>query len=128
METIEAGSMSMTWDPSTRVAVLAMAPYGTGAQAQELTGALERWIGNNERAFALLSDSTAGDHETADWRTVWGRFYMKHCREGVVAGFGASPDVQIAGALFASGSGVRLQLFAHEPEARAWLRAQGFAA
>lgn len=129
MENVAAGSMDLTWDPHARIAVLQMSPHGTGGEAKVLIEAITRWIGTDGKPFALLVDTTAeGGEGQADWRSAWGAFYVAHSGDGVIAGFGASPAMQIAGALFSAGTGVRLQLFTKEAEAREWLRGLGFVA
>lgn len=124
--TFTAGTMELTWDPATRVAFLHRSGEWTGANARAFIQALTGWIGHDGGPFALLADAGAADEKTADWRAEWGKFYVAHRGDGVIAIFGASPAVQAAAALFAAGVGVRLKMFGLEEEARAWLRETGF--
>lgn len=124
--TVTAGPMKLTWDPATRVAHLRMSGEGTGAQARVFTDALTDWIGHGGGQFALLADTSTAEEKMLDWRTEWGKFYVSHREDGVIAVFGATPAVQAAAALFAAGVGVRLKMFGSQDEALAWLRETGF--
>lgn len=129
MERLSLGTMDLLWNPASRVATLKFGRHATGAQAEAAVAALRRWIGPEPKPFALLSDASEGEDESADWRSIWADFYVNHRDDGFIVGFGVSPTVQVTGALWAAGWGAKhFKTFGPEADARAWLREGGFQA
>jgi hypothetical protein len=130
METVTVGGILMTWDPEARLVVIsfARATQATGKDAVVLVDALESWIGNEGGPFGLLGDGDNLSGLDAEYRSRMGRFFREHREEVHLAFFNMNPLVRIAAEMFRIGTGLRLKAFAHEPDARAWLREMGITA
>lgn len=120
----------MTWDPDIRLATLSFVSDtdATGSDASRLTGALSTWIGSEALPFALLGDGRGLRSVDAEYRRKWSDFLRRHRDVCFVALFHMGPIVRIAAEMFRIGSGLRVKAFAHETDARAWLREMGIRA
>ena len=120
----------MTWDPDARVAAIRFErdTQATGRDARALVEALAGWIGTEGQPFGLLGDGGRLSGLDAEYRSHWGSFLREHRQDCYTAFFNMNAVVRIAAEMFRIGTGLRLKAFAHEPEARAWLRENGIPA
>jgi hypothetical protein len=120
----------MTWDPETRLAIIRFEreTQATGRDARVLVEALTGWLGTDGRPFGLLGDGGKLSGLDAEYRSVWGNFLRRHRQDCYTAFFNMNAVVRIAAEMFRIGTGLRLKAFAHEAEARAWLREMGIPA
>jgi hypothetical protein len=127
MEEVTVGTIRMTWDPGSRLAVIRFErdTHATGRDAAVLVDALSRWIGTDRRPFGLLGDGSRLSGLDAEYRSVWGRFLRHHREDSYAAFFGMGPVIRIAAEMFRIGTGLQLKAFADEDKARAWLRQVG---
>lgn len=130
MDKITVGSIEMTWDSESRLAVLRFESETrtAGKDAAVLVDALTRWLGGDRKPFGLLGDGGKLAGLDAEYRSVWGKFFRQHREDACIAFFNMSPIVRIAAEMFRIGSGTRLKAFADEESARSWLREMGIAA
>lgn len=130
METVTIEAIQMTWDPGTRLAVIHFERdmHATGSDAQVLVTALEGWTGEERRPFGLLGDGGRLSGMDGDFRAVWSRFLRQHRDHCYISFFNQSVVVRISADMFRLGTGLRLKSFAHEEEARTWLREMGISA
>jgi hypothetical protein len=130
VEKITSGAIEMGWDPAVRLATIRFLrdTRATGADAVVLVDALSAWLGTDPRAFGLLGDGGRLSGLDAEYRSVWGKFLREQREHAWVAFFNMNAIVRIAAEMFRIGTGLRLKAFAHEAEARAWLRENGIAA
>lgn len=130
MDKITVGSIEMIWDSESRLAVLRFEreSHATGEDAEKLIGALARWIGTDGKPFALLGDGAKLAGVDAAYRSLWGKFLQQHRKDCYIAFFKMNPFIRVAAEMFRIGTGLRLKTFAHEEEARSWLREMGIAA
>lgn len=127
MEKITSGSIEMTWDCESRIAVIRFESHTRAASedAVVLVDALTRWIGTDRKLFALIGDGGRLGAVDAGYRSVWGKFFREHRDDSYVAFYNMSVVIRIAAEMFGIGTGLRLRTFADEHQARAWLRAKG---
>lgn len=130
MDRVEVGTILMTWDPKVRLAHLRFtAPTHAGEEdAKKLVAAITEWVGTDAKPFALLGDGGKLGAVDASYRSVWGAFFKKHKKEGLLAFYNMGPLIRIAAEMFRIGTGVTMKAFANEEEARAWLRKAGIGA
>jgi hypothetical protein len=130
MDRVTSGTIEMTWDPESRLAVIRFETEtkATGKDAALLVEALTRWIGIERRPFGLLGDGGKLSGVDAGYRSVWGGFFKAHRAESYIAFFNMGPLIRIAAEMFRIGTGLHLKTFAGEAEARSWLRESGIAA
>lgn len=130
MEQVRSGTIVMTWDPESRLAVIRFEreTRATGKDAAVLVDALRRWIGTEGRPFGLLGDGGRLAGLDAEYRSLWGRFFRDHREDSRIAFFNMGPIIRIAAEMFRIGTGVRMKAFADEDAARSWLREKGIAA
>ncbi len=130
MDKITVGTIEMTWDPEARLAVIRFESdtRATGKDAIVLVDALTRWIGTDNKPFALLGDGGRLGGVDAEYRSIWGKFFRQHRTDSYIAFFNMGPIIRIAAEMFGIGIGLRLKAFADEGEARSWLRKMGIAA
>lgn len=127
MEKITSGSIEMTWDCKSRLAVIRFDSHtrATGKDAAVLVDALTHRIGTDRKPFALMGDGGRLGAVDAGYRSVWGKFFREHRDDAYVAFYNMSVVIRIAAEMFGVGTGLRLQTFANEHQARAWLRTMG---
>jgi hypothetical protein len=130
METVTIGVIQMTWDPETRLAVIRFERdmRATGPDAEVLVAALEAWTGEEGEPFGLLGDGGRLSGMDGDFRVVWSSFLRRHRDDCYVSFFNQNFVVRISADMFRLGTGLRLKSFAHEAQARAWLREMGIPA
>jgi hypothetical protein len=130
LESITTGTIKMTWDPEARLAVIGFEreTHATGRDARVLVETLTGWIGAERKPFGLLGDGGRLSGLDAEYRSVWGTFLRQHRDDCRTAFFNMNPVIRIAAEMFRIGTGLRLKAFAHETEARAWLRETGIRA
>jgi hypothetical protein len=130
MDKITSGTIEMTWDSESRLALLRFEreTRATGKDAVVLVNALTRWIGTDRKPFGLLGDGGRLGGVDAEYRSVWGKFFRQHRDDSYIAFFDMGPIIRIAAEMFGIGAGLRLKAFADEAQARAWLREMGIAA
>lgn len=130
MDRVTTGTTEMTWTSESRLAVLSFEreTHATGNDAAVLVDALTRWIGTDHKPFGLLGDGGRLAGVDAEYRAVWGRFFRQHRADSWIAFFNMAPLIRVAAEMFRIGAGLRLKAFAHEEEARAWLRRMGIPA
>jgi hypothetical protein len=130
VETVTTGAIQMSWDPEARLAIIRFEreTHATGRDAKVLVEALTGWIGTERQPFGLLGDGGRLSGLDPEYRSVWGSFLRQHREECRTAFFNMNAVVRIAAEMFRIGTGLRLKAFAHEAEARAWLREMGIRA
>ena len=130
MDKITVGSIEMTWDAEARLAFMHFESetHATGEDAVALVDTLTRWIGMDGKSFGLLGDGGSLAGIDVEYRLVWDRFFQQHREDSYIAFFNTSPLIRIAAEMFGLGTGLRLKAFAHEVEARSWLREKGIPA
>lgn len=130
MESIRSGSIEMTWDPVSRLALIRFErdTHATGQDARMLVETLARWIGTDRRPFGLLGDGGRLSGLDAEYRSVWASFFKEHREDSHVAFFNMGTFIRIAAEMFRIGTGLRVRAFASEADARSWLRDMGIAA
>lgn len=130
MKTATSGTIQMTWDPEARLAVIRFErdTHGSGRDAQVLVIALEAWVGADRKPFGLLGDGGNLSSMDGDFRAAWGSFLRQHRHDCYVSFFNQSAVVRISADMFRLGTGLHLKSFAHEEQARAWLREMGISA
>jgi hypothetical protein len=130
MGKLRRGTIEMIWDPTVRLVEVRFTAETdvTGEDAVAMVAALKDWIGPDGEPFALLGDGAGLRSLDAEYRSVWGNFFRQHRAECCVAFCNLGAVVRIAADLFRIGTGLRLKAFAHEDEARSWLRGMGIAA
>lgn len=123
-EVSRLGAAELTWDPDRRSAVLRFVDEtGTAgrAEAEQLTGDLERWLGGEREPFDLLVDCTEIRAIDAAWRQLWADFFIEHRDHAVLAWFNANPEIALIVTMFRKGTGVEGEAFPDEEDARAYL-------
>ena len=130
MLTVRDGAVELSWDPTTRVAAMRFdrPTTSTGENASVLVRAMTEWVGDNREPFALLADAARLDGMDAGWRSIWGKFFRERRDRAWIAVFHMGPLIRVAAEMFRLGTRVQLKGFAHETEARAWLRKNAIAA
>lgn len=130
MENVRTGSIEVTWDPESRLAVLwfERKTRATGKDAAVLVDAMTRWVGSDGRPFALLSDGGKLAGVDAEYRSIWARFFRQHRDSSWIAFFNMNVFIRIAADMFRIGTGIQMKAFADETAARSWLRERGIAA
>jgi hypothetical protein len=130
VESVTSGSIQMTWDPDARLAVIGFTrqTQATGRDAVVLVDVLTGWIGTEGQPFGLLGDGGKLSGLDAEYRSVWSTFFRRHRDDSYIAFFNMNAFVRIAAEMFRLGTGMRLKAFAHEAEARGWLREMGIPA
>jgi len=129
VERIRVRTIEFTWDPRARLAHISFTEptRAVGDDARALVAALESWIGAGGAPFALLGDGGRLASLDAEYRAVWSSFFKQHRKTASIAFYNMSAVVRVAAELFRLGTGVNMRAFSTEDEARAWLRAGGFA-
>lgn len=124
MQNITTGSIKMTWESETRLAVLRFQSetYATGKDAEVLIEALTQWIGKEGKPFGFLGDGDKLAGLDGQYRSLWSKFFRHHREDSFIAFFNMSPLIRVAAEMFGIGTGLRLKAFASEEEARSWLR------
>lgn len=127
MGKVTSGAIEMTWDSVARIALLRFNAdtHATGKDAGILIEALTRWIGTDQKPFALLGDGGRLSGVDAEYRSKWGSFFRAHREDSYVAFFNMGPIIRIAAEMFRLGTGLSLKGFADEKDARSWLREKG---
>lgn len=127
VEKLASGTLEMTWDSETRLAVVRHAheTRAAGQDATVLVDALTRWIGMEGKPFGFLVDGAKAAGLDIEFRSTWARFFQQHREESVIALFNLSPMHRVVAEMFRIGTGIRLKAFADEASARAWLRQMG---
>lgn len=130
MDKVTIGTIEMTWDSVSRLAVLRFEgeTHATGKDAEALIEALTRWIDTEGKLFGLLGDGGKLAGVDAAYRSLWGKFFQQHREDSYIAFFNMGPAIRIAAEMFRIGTGLRLKAFAREEEARSWLREKGIPA
>ena len=130
MDKITSGTIEMTWASESRLALLRFESEtrATGKDAIVLVDALTRWIGTDHKPFALLGDGGKLAGVDAEYRSVWGKFFLQHREDSYIAFYNMGPIIRIAAEMFGIGTGLQLKAFADEAQARAWLRRMGIVA
>jgi hypothetical protein len=130
MGKLTRGAVEMTWDPAVRLAEVrfTVETDATGEDAVAMVAVFRDWIGTDPEPFALLGDGARLRSLDAEYRSVWGNFFRQHRQDCCVAFFNLGAVIRIAADLFRIGTGLRLKVFAHEDEARSWLRRMGISA
>ena len=88
-EHFKTATLDMTWDPATRICVARVTPDSSlgGADAEDLVGAIERWIGESPTRFAVLADGGGGHETDRDYRAVLSRYFRERIDVAFVAFF-----------------------------------------
>lgn len=120
----------MGWDPEARLAVIRFEreTHATGRDAAVLVEALTGWVGSERKPFGLLGDGGKLSGLDSEYRSVWASFLRQHRDDSFTAFFNMNAVVRIAAEMFRIGTGLRIKAFAHEAQARAWLREIGIPA
>jgi hypothetical protein len=123
-------SIELTWDPDSRIGIVRFesGAKATGKDAEQLVEAMANWIGADRRPFAVLGDGENLKGGDAGYRSVWGGFFKLHREYSYLALYNMKPALHIASEMFGIGTGMHLQVFVSEEEARAWLRSVGIGA
>ncbi len=129
-EAVNAGAISLTWEPGIRLATLRFAEptIGTGPAAQILVKAITGWAGANFEPFGLLADAKNNPSVDAHWRSTWTAFLKIYKASMIIAVFNMGAVARITAELFRIGVGLNLKGFSQEKDARAWLKTQGIRA
>lgn len=130
MDKITSGTIDLTWDSESRLAVLRFErdTRATGKDAEVFVKAMVHWVGTDRKPFGLLGDGGKLAGLDAEYRSVWGTFFREHREDSYIAFFNMSPLIRVAAQMFSIGTGVRMKAFADEGAARSWLRERGIAA
>jgi anti-anti-sigma regulatory factor len=118
------GPAQLTWEPELRRATLRFVDTAGRAgrpEAEHLTAALERWIGEEPAPFELVVDCTEIGHIDAAWRQLWADFFTDHRDHATLAWFNANPEIALIVTMFRKGTGVAGEVFATEQEALRYL-------
>jgi len=129
-EVVKVGTISLSWDPGPRLAVMSFSEptIGTGPAAASLVEAMKRWVGTDSRPFGFLVDAKNNPSVDIQWRSTWSTFYRVHKDSAVIAVFSMGAMARVAAELFRLAIGLKLKGFSQEGEARDWLRTQGIRA
>jgi hypothetical protein len=124
MDRVTSGSLEMTWDPETRVAVVRHAREGAalGGDAAKFVDALTRWIGTEGEPFGFMVDGAKAGGLDAEFRSTYAGFFKLHRKQAAIALFNLSPLHRVVADMFRMATGMPLKAFAEEQAARSWLR------
>ena len=122
-----SGSIVLTWDAEKRLAVLSYElPTDTrGQNIHTLLDALERWVGDKHETFYFLNDAGPLLNLDTEWRAAWSEFFRPHRDDSWIALYNLSAVFTIVAEMYRVAGGLRVRVFAQEPQARAWLREKG---
>jgi hypothetical protein len=125
-----SASMDISWDHETRVATVRCARGSTltGEDGATLVEALAGWIGPGPEPFALLAFTGGVRGTDAQYRARARVFFSAHREHAFIAAVEMGPVIRVIAEMFRMGTGLQLKGFAHETEARAWLRGHGIRA
>jgi hypothetical protein len=128
--TVASPSTEIAWDPDQRLANVRYTKGATlcGPDGDFLVEALQGWIGEQNRPFAVLADAAGLLGTDAEYRAKASGFFRRHRDTAFIALIHLGPMIHVVVELFRVGTGVQLETFANEPAARDWLRSQGIAA
>lgn len=132
MSKVTHDTVELTWDAAARIAAMRFVSptRSTGEQASVLVRAVTGWLNAepDRKPFALLADAAGLDSMDAGWRAIWGKFFRERRDHAFIAVFHMRPLIRVGADMFRLGTGVQLEGFDREGDARAWLRACGIAA
>jgi hypothetical protein len=128
--TVTSGAMVLTWSAAPRLLELRFEQDSpaTRQHGVVLVDLLTRSLGDDGRPFALLCDGARVTGLDVEYRAVTSKFFRQHRERCLIAAYNLGPIVRIIAEMFRIGTGTRVQGFAQEAEARAWLRRNGIAA
>ena len=120
------GSMEISVHPRLVIARFAT-PHTTltGRHGAALVDALKGIVGAGGERFGLLADAAGVTGTDSDYRAATGSFFGQHRDSARIALVNLGPVIRVLAEMFRIGIRLDLRMFADEPAARAWLRAQG---
>lgn len=127
---VASASMRVAWDPAGRLVTMRCKPGALldGTDAGVFVDAISAWIGETRAPFGLLAYLKDVRGTDAECRTTARSFFSRHKDYVSIATLDTSPILRVVTDMFRIGSGVQVEAFASEAEARAWLRDRGVGA
>jgi hypothetical protein len=119
-------AFSITWAPEERLATILLNGTHLGGETARdiieiMRGQLAPgagWGAGYTRALFFAPELVAVD---AEWRALWADFFREHAGAMSMAVVGLSPVLRVVVRMYSMGTGMSVQAFAREEEARAWL-------
>ena len=125
-----SNGIELTWWPAKALMEMRFVQTGmhaTGADAKTFVDQVERWTGSRTEGFGMLVDCMQIVNSDPAWRAVLNEYFRDRGPSLRVAWFNTTIPVRVMVEMFVLATPrVQGKVFAHEADARAFLREGGY--